>query len=180
MAQCHARGVDVPFRHLGGGGRRSCGESGCRIVATGGLPHTEILEAGNELVVSAWDILSGDTNPAANVLLFDDAGDHAALQAAEMIAATGAKLEDHDAGPDLRARSDGDESRALHAQPAKAGRDFHRDVSPTSGEARGGTLVATIGSDYVGVRKERRVEQSSSTTARCQSTSFISPSSRGR
>ena len=63
------------------------------IVATGGLPHTEVLKAGNDLTVSSWDILSGGVKPAANVLLFDDAGDHAALQAAQIIADSGAKLE---------------------------------------------------------------------------------------
>ncbi|NBT51091.1 MAG: N-methylproline demethylase, partial [Marivivens sp.] len=63
------------------------------IIATGGLPHTEVLEAGNELVCSAWDILSGDVKPGTNVLVFDDAGDHAGLQAADVISETGAKVE---------------------------------------------------------------------------------------
>jgi N-methyl-L-proline demethylase len=30
------------------------------IIATGGLPHTEVLRSGNEHVVSTWDIISGD------------------------------------------------------------------------------------------------------------------------
>ncbi|NDH03280.1 MAG: N-methylproline demethylase, partial [Marivivens sp.] len=63
------------------------------IIATGGLPHTEVLEAGNELVCSAWDILSGDVKPGTNVLVFDDAGDHAGLQAADVISEAGAKVE---------------------------------------------------------------------------------------
>ena len=62
------------------------------VVATGGLPHTEVLSNGNELVVSAWDIISGDVKPGANVLIFDDAGDHVGLQAAEVIASSGAKV----------------------------------------------------------------------------------------
>ncbi len=33
------------------------------IIATGGMPHTEVLSKGNELVVSAWDIISGDVKP---------------------------------------------------------------------------------------------------------------------
>ena len=63
------------------------------IIATGGLPHTEVLQTGNELVASTWDVLGGDVKPGKNVLLFDDAGDHAALQAAEIIAQSGATLE---------------------------------------------------------------------------------------
>jgi len=38
-------------------------------------------------------IISGDTQPGNNVLIFDDAGDHAGLLAAEMIAKSGAKVE---------------------------------------------------------------------------------------
>ncbi|WP_298609979.1 NADH:flavin oxidoreductase [uncultured Thiothrix sp.] len=63
------------------------------VIATGGLANTEILASGNEHVVSTWDILAGSTKPAKKVLLYDDAGDHAALQAAEWIAASGAELE---------------------------------------------------------------------------------------
>lgn len=63
------------------------------VVATGGFPNTEILQTGSELVVSAWDIISGDATPGQQVLLFDEAGDHAGLQAAEIIARSGAKLE---------------------------------------------------------------------------------------
>lgn len=63
------------------------------IIATGGLPHAPVLRAGDDLVCSAWDILSGDVKPGAHVLVHDDAGDHAALQAAALIAATGARVE---------------------------------------------------------------------------------------
>ena len=44
-------------------------------------------------MVSAWDILSGDVKPGTNVLLYDDAGDHAAMQAAQMLAEAGARVE---------------------------------------------------------------------------------------
>jgi len=63
------------------------------IIATGGFPDISGLEAGGDLVVSAWDILSGDVAPAQNVLLYDEVGDHTGLQAAEIILATGASLE---------------------------------------------------------------------------------------
>ncbi len=63
------------------------------IVATGGLPQTPPLEAGGELTVSSWDILSGDAKPAEEVLLYDDNGQHPGLEAAEFLAGAGAKLE---------------------------------------------------------------------------------------
>ncbi len=40
------------------------------IVATGGLADSEVFAAGNELVVSAWDILSGDVKPGQDVLIW--------------------------------------------------------------------------------------------------------------
>lgn len=63
------------------------------FVATGGLPDTAVLEEGNDLVTSSWDILSGQAKVLEHVLLFDDHASHQGLQAGEMIAETGAKLE---------------------------------------------------------------------------------------
>ena len=63
------------------------------IIATGGLPNSEFLNHGNDLVVSSWDILSGDAKPGNNVLLFDDNGNHPGMQAAHFLAEAGAELE---------------------------------------------------------------------------------------
>jgi 2,4-dienoyl-CoA reductase-like NADH-dependent reductase (Old Yellow Enzyme family)/thioredoxin reductase len=63
------------------------------VVATGGLPNTDILETGADLVVSSWDILAGDVAPGANVLVYDDNGAHPGMQAAEMLAEVGARVE---------------------------------------------------------------------------------------
>jgi 2,4-dienoyl-CoA reductase-like NADH-dependent reductase (Old Yellow Enzyme family)/thioredoxin reductase len=63
------------------------------IVATGGFPQTEILESGNEWVSSCWDVIAGDSVPANRVLIFDDAGDHVGLQAAEILAKAGSEVE---------------------------------------------------------------------------------------
>lgn len=35
------------------------------IVATGGMPHTEVLAHGNQYLVSSWDIISGDVKLGA-------------------------------------------------------------------------------------------------------------------
>jgi N-methyl-L-proline demethylase len=63
------------------------------IVATGGLPQSPPLSAGAELTVSSWDILSGDASPGRDVLVYDDNGGHPGMQAAELIAASGATIE---------------------------------------------------------------------------------------
>jgi hypothetical protein len=61
------------------------------IVATGGLPDTEVLKARQRAGgVGLGHHFRGRQTGAANVLIFDDAGDHAALQAADVIAQSGA------------------------------------------------------------------------------------------
>ena len=60
------------------------------IVATGGLPQNPRLESGNDLVVSAWDVVGGDARLTGDVLLYDDAGTHSAMTTAEMLARAGA------------------------------------------------------------------------------------------
>ncbi|MEP3113736.1 NADH:flavin oxidoreductase [Nisaea sp.] len=129
------------------------------IVATGGLPHTEVLGEGNELVVSAWDILSGDVQPGLNVLVYDDAGDYAGLQAAEKIAGAGAKIEIM-----TRDRSFASEVMAMSLTPSM--RELQkRDVTFTvtwrldAVRREGNSLLATVGSDYGGVMRERQVDQ---------------------
>jgi 2,4-dienoyl-CoA reductase-like NADH-dependent reductase (Old Yellow Enzyme family) len=63
------------------------------IIATGGEPNTEFLAEGSDLVATTWDILNGYTKPAANVLFFDDHGNHEGYSCAEFMAQNGAKLE---------------------------------------------------------------------------------------
>ena len=56
------------------------------IVATGGLPNTEFLREGTDLVVPSWDILAGSVKPKNNILLFDDNGQHPGISCAEFLA----------------------------------------------------------------------------------------------
>ena len=63
------------------------------IIATGGIPNTDILNEGSDLVASTWDILSGNVNIEDDVILYDDGGNYPGLQAAEMISSETSKLE---------------------------------------------------------------------------------------
>jgi 2,4-dienoyl-CoA reductase-like NADH-dependent reductase (Old Yellow Enzyme family)/thioredoxin reductase len=159
MAQCTARGVTFRFDVLAGADDVLAEKPDVVIVATGGYPDTEVLESGNEFVVSTWDILSGHVKPGSNVLLFDDAGDHAALQAAEVIATAGAKLEimtpDRTFAPEVMAMNLVPYMRSLQKLDVTFTVTFRLEgVSKDGGE-----LVASVGSDYGGVRKERRIDQ---------------------
>jgi 2,4-dienoyl-CoA reductase-like NADH-dependent reductase (Old Yellow Enzyme family)/thioredoxin reductase len=129
------------------------------FVATGGVPHTDVLKSGNELVVSAWDILSGQVRPGADVLLFDDAGDHAALQAAEVIAAAGGRVEivtpDRTFAPEIMAMNLVPYMRSL--QPSNV--TFTVTYRLQSVALEGNRLRATLGSDYGDIQKIRSVDQ---------------------
>ena len=93
MQQCHDRGVVFRFDTRTEASDLRDEKPDVVVIATGGLPHTEILLTGNDLVVSSWDIISRGVKPGPKVLIFDDAGDHPALQAAEVIANAGSQVE---------------------------------------------------------------------------------------
>jgi 2,4-dienoyl-CoA reductase-like NADH-dependent reductase (Old Yellow Enzyme family)/thioredoxin reductase len=161
LAECERMGVTFRFNSYADADTVRAESPDVVIVATGGLPHTEILgEAGGDaLVVSAWDILSGDAQSGETVLIYDDAGDYAALQAAEKIATQGGKVEIM-----TRDRSFAPEVMAMSLTPAMRelqGRDVTFTVTWRLEAVRrdGNALLATIGSDYGGVSRERRVDQ---------------------
>lgn len=159
MAQCEKHGVKFRFNTFADAAEVLATEPDEVIVATGGLPHVEVLEAGNELVSSAWDILSGDVKPGQNVLIFDDAGDHAALQAADLISASGAAVEI--VTPD---RSFSPEVMAMNLVPYMRNLQ-KRDTTFTvtwrlrSVTREGNRLRARLGSDYGAFTRERIVDQ---------------------
>ncbi|MFO1046873.1 MAG: NADH:flavin oxidoreductase [Geminicoccaceae bacterium] len=129
------------------------------FVATGGIPNTDILEAGEDLVVSTWDVLSGQVKPAERVLVFDDNAAHPALQAAELLAESGASVEL--VTPErFFAVEIGGLNHAAYA------RTFHRhgvritiNTRLRSVRRQGNALIATLGSDYGEGSEERHVDQ---------------------
>jgi len=150
MIQCAARDVAFHFNAWAEAGDVTALNPDVVIVATGGLPNLELFEAKHEQsnVVSAWDIISGDVKPAAHVLIYDEAGDHPALQAAEIAAATGAKVEvmtpDRTFSPEVMAMNLVPYMRALQ----------NKDVTFTVArrlldvQQSGNKLTAKIGTDY--------------------------------
>jgi N-methyl-L-proline demethylase len=158
MEQCLARGVEFRFDTVAEESDVVKEKPDVVLVATGGFPHTEVLDSGNELVVSTWDVISGNASLSGRVLLFDDAGDHAGLQAAEFIASAGATLEimtpDRSFAPEVMAMNLVPYMRSLQ----KLDVIFTVTFRLSSVARSGGELVATVGSDYGGVRQERRVD----------------------
>ncbi|MGB8814831.1 MAG: NADH:flavin oxidoreductase [Paracoccaceae bacterium] len=159
MAQCAARDVTFHFNTWAEAADITALNPDIVIIATGGLPTTEILDHGNDLVVSTWDILSGDVKPGTNVLLYDDAGDHAALQAAQLIAESGATVEimtpDRTFAPDVMAMNLVPYMRALQDKKTT----FTVTYRLTSVERDGNQLRATVGSDYMPLAKTAHYDQ---------------------
>ncbi|SAK80923.1 NADH:flavin oxidoreductase [Caballeronia temeraria] len=159
MAQCEKLGVRFRFNTWADTETVLAESPDVVIVATGGMPHTEVCSEGNEHVVSSWDIISGDVKPGTNVLIFDDAGDHAALQAAETIAEAGGKVEvmtpDRSFSPEVMSMNLVPYMRSLQ----KLATTFTVTFRLESVRREGSDLVATIGSDYGGVTKEQRHDQ---------------------
>jgi N-methyl-L-proline demethylase len=159
VAQCEALGVKINYNSYAEADMVLAENADVVIIATGGLPHTEILAEGNDLVTSTWDILSGDAKPGHDVLIFDDAGDHAALQAAEVIANSGAKVEimtrDRSFSPEVMAMNLTPYMRSLQKRDVKFTVTYLLDGV----QRRDNQLVAIIGSDYGGIRKEQLHDQ---------------------
>jgi 2,4-dienoyl-CoA reductase-like NADH-dependent reductase (Old Yellow Enzyme family) len=130
------------------------------VVATGGLPQNPPLDAGDDIVVSSWDIVSGSVKPAENVLVYDDSGGHAGMTAAEMIAGFGARLEvispERFFAPEMGGMNHVPYMRAFHDNGVR----ITINTRLKSVRRDGNQLVATLGSDFSkGWSEERRVDQ---------------------
>ncbi len=130
------------------------------IVATGGLPQNPLLEAGDDLVTSSWDIAAGAVKPAENVLLYDDNGGHQGMTAAELIANAGSKLEllspERFFAPEMGGMNHVPYMRTFHEK----GVTITINTRLHAVRREGNQLVATLSSDFAdGWRGERWVDQ---------------------
>lgn len=125
------------------------------FIATGGLPNTAVLE-GDDLVVSSWDILSGQVKPAENILFYDDNGNHAGLSAAQMCAEAGALVEivtpERMFAPEMGGMNHALLARTFHEKGVRI--TINSRVLSVRRSAN--RLEAVVGSDY-GRRSETRL-----------------------
>jgi 2,4-dienoyl-CoA reductase-like NADH-dependent reductase (Old Yellow Enzyme family)/thioredoxin reductase len=159
MTQCAKHGVEFRFNTWADADVVTAESPDVVVVATGGLPDTAVLARGNDLVVSAWDIISGDVRPGSQVLVFDDAGDHAGLMAGEVIAKAGGHVEimtpDRSFAPEVMAMNLVPYMRVLQALDTRFTVTFRLEAV----ERDGNELVAHIGSEYGGVAQQRKFDQ---------------------
>lgn len=159
LSRCEALGVEFHFNAFAEAADVLALQPDVVIVATGGTPDTEVLEAGNELVVSSWDIVSGQVAAAPRVLVFDDNGNHPGMQAAEMLAAAGSAVEivtpERTFAPEIGGLNHAVYARAFNAHGVRI-----TVLSRLKSVRREGNhLVAIVGSDFGSVTSERVVDQ---------------------
>jgi len=152
-------GVKVRFNCYAQAGDVLAEEPDVVIIATGGQPNTTFLQEGAGLVVSTWDILGGYAQPAAEVLLFDDNGNHQGISCAEFIAGKGSRLEL--VSPDrMIAQEIGGTNYPIYL---KVFYDHGVTLTPnyrlTAVCDRGGKLAATLYNEYNKSTVERVVDQ---------------------
>jgi 2,4-dienoyl-CoA reductase-like NADH-dependent reductase (Old Yellow Enzyme family)/thioredoxin reductase len=159
MAQCTARDVEFRFNCWAEDDDVRAEDPDVVIIATGGMPPDNVLEDGNDLVVSSWDIISGDAKPGRNVLVYDDAGDHAGLQSAEVIANAGGHVEvmtpDRSLAADVMGMNLVPYMRALQDKDVT----FTLTYRLKRVERSGNQLSAHIGSDYMPLNETREYDQ---------------------
>ena len=128
------------------------------IVATGGLPNPGDFE-GQELCQSTWEMLSGEIQPADDILVYDGTGRHEALSCADQLAVGGATVTlatiDDRVGAEM-----GYAERATHRkQMYKNGVTMVHDLALRSVTKKGNGLLATLTNDLTDEQVEIEAKQ---------------------
>ena len=128
------------------------------VVATGGRPNKGLF-GGNDLAVSAWDVLSGAVEPGENVLLHDDNGQHQGPSVAQFMATRGSQVEL--ATPDrMVAEEMGSTNFSVHlAEMYRLGIVMSPNLRLTGIRRDGNKLRATLRNPFSLQDEERLVDQ---------------------
>ena len=159
LSQCEQLGVEFRYNLFAEKADVIALEPDIVIVATGGIPDTAVLDTGDDLTTSSWDILSGEVKPAEKVLVFDDNGAHPGMQTAEVIALSGSQLEivtpERYFAPEIGGLN--------HVPYARLFGEKEVRITINSRllgvEREGNILKAVIGSDYSSATQIRFVDQ---------------------
>lgn len=130
------------------------------VVATGGHPNRTFLTIGQELVLDTWDVMDGSARPRGDVLVYDDNGTEPGLDAAELLAGNGARVElvtpERMLAPGVGSMN----------SPAYLAAFARHDVRMTLARrltavrrAAGGRLEATLSDEYAGTEQVRIVDK---------------------
>jgi N-methyl-L-proline demethylase len=159
LAECARHGVEIRYNAWAEPADILAELPDVVVIATGGIPNTGFLSAGEDLVTTSWDILSGAVRPGTNVLLFDDNGAHAGLVTAEFLGEAGSTIEfatpERAIGPDVGGLNYPAFLKAFDVHNIKTTLNVSLEKVVRDGNA----LVATLFNEYSKMRHERRVDQ---------------------
>ncbi|MFI5011534.1 MAG: FAD-dependent oxidoreductase [Hyphomicrobiales bacterium] len=159
LDQCAKHDVELRFNLLAETDEILAEEPDIVVIATGGVPNTSFLEAGEELVTTSWDILSGSAKPAESVLLYDDNGAHPGMTAAEYLVEAGSRLEivtpERVLAPEVGGTNYPAYFKAISAADAKITLNLRLEAVSREGNR----LVARLFNDYSRRHEERRADQ---------------------
>ncbi|TBW55747.1 dimethylglycine demethylation protein DgcA [Marinobacter halodurans] len=132
------------------------------ILATGGIPFMEQNpEWGHDdgLVVSSWDILSGQVEPGKNVLVYDTICEFSGMSAADYLASKGAQVElvtdDIKPGVGIGGTTFPTYYRSLYEHEVIMSSDLILEKVYAEGDKK----IAVLENEYTGSREERVVDQ---------------------
>lgn len=149
--------VDVRLSHIADADMVLAEDPDVVVVATGGMPNVGNFQ-GRELVLSSWDVLSGDARSSGDVLVFDEQGGHSALSCADHLASAGARVElvTPDSGVGLEL---GDTNRGAHLSELYArGVRIHPDLRLVEVTRHANRLAVRLRSMYAECCEERIVD----------------------
>ncbi|GAB5469192.1 MAG: NADH:flavin oxidoreductase [Rhodospirillales bacterium] len=159
VGECERLGVELRFNAWAEAEEVLAESPDLVVVASGGLPNTGFLEAGEELAVTTWDLLSGQVAPAEEVLLYDDHAGHNAMTCAEFLTERGVALTlvtpERSLAPDVGGTNYPQYVRALSRAKAEI-RLFERLEAL---RRDGNRLLATFRNDYSKETLERSAQQ---------------------
>ena len=150
-------GVDQHYNHYAEASDVLAETPDVVVIATGGLPNTDFLASGTDLVLSTWDVLGGDA-VAGRVLLFDDNGAHPGLSCAEFLVGKGVELEfvtpERVLAPEIGGTNYPAYFKALHGAETR----FTLNHRLRSVARHNDALVATLYNEYTRRTSERQVD----------------------
>ena len=159
LAECERHGVAFRFNQYAEAEDVLAENPDVVVVATGGLPDTTFLDAGQDLATTSWDILAGTVRPAASAILYDDNGAHPGMTTAEFMVEAGVALDvvtpERTLAPDIGGTSFPAYFKALN----RAGASITINLRLERLERRGNTIVATFFDEYGGRHVEKEADQ---------------------
>jgi 2,4-dienoyl-CoA reductase-like NADH-dependent reductase (Old Yellow Enzyme family) len=159
VAQCKKHGVSVRTNVFAEASDVLAEQPDIVVIATGGIPNTSILDAGEDLVTTSWDLLTGSAKPAETVIVYDDNGAHPGVSAAEFAARAGAKVElvtpERVIAPDIGATSYPPYLRAFSEHDVRISLNLRLERVRRDGNK----LIATFRDDYGRRNVEKSADQ---------------------